>query len=149
MNEILFMCGYIPNDIKNNSINFMNVASNVFSKQFIDGFKQNGEKVIVISAPFIGGFPINYRKVYFSGKKYDDEYKYISFINIWGIRNMFRYISLKQYIKKKNYIKLKIVIYSVHTPFAKLAKYIKKKNKNCKIYLIIPNLSKYKFKRKT
>lgn len=146
MNEILFICGYIPNDndIKNNSINFMNVASNVFSKQFIDGFKQNGEKVIVISAPFIGGFPINYRKAYFSGKKYDDEYNYVSFINIWGIRNIFRYISLKQYIRKKNLYKInKIVIYSVHTPFAKLAKYIKKKNKNCKICLITPDLPEY------
>lgn len=146
MEKVLFVCGLIPEDyeIKENTINFMNEAANAFQKKFIEGFKSNNVQPIVLSAPFIGPFPMGYKKMVFNSKKYDDEVNYVSFFNVWGMRNFSRYFHLRKEIRNLNLLEIdNVVIYSVHTPFAGIAKYVKKRNPNSKICLIVPDLPEY------
>lgn len=151
MEKILFLGGLIPVDdeINDNTINFMNSAANAFQMQFINGIIQNGYEVKVLSAPFIGPYPKSYKKVYYKSKSYKDGYRYVSFNNIWGIRNYFRYKSLLNALKEREYQDIeKVIVYSVHTPFAKVARHLKKKNPNTKICLITPDLPEYMNLRK-
>ncbi len=151
MEKILFLGGLIPVDdeIKMNTINFMNNAADMFQMQFIDGIKQNGYEVKVLSAPFIGPYPKSYKKAYYKAKSYADGYNYVSFNNIGGLRNYFRYKSLIKALKGEEYRSIeKVIIYSVHTPFAKVARYLKKRNPNLKICLITPDLPEYMNLRK-
>lgn len=151
MEKVLFLGGLIPNDknIIQNTINFMNNAADAFQLQFIKGIMQNGYDLKVLSAPFIGPFPNSYKKAYYKAEDYPNGYKYVSFNNIWGIRNYSRYRSLKKELGKNEYKDIdKVIVYSVHTPFAKVAKYLKKKNPNIKICLITPDLPEYMNLRK-
>lgn len=151
MERILFISGMIPKDreIDYNSINFMNNAANAFQSQIIEGIKLNNYEPVVVSAPFIGPYPKSYKKLFYKAKEYDDGYKYVSFFNLWGVRNFFRVRSLKKELKKIEYSGIdKIIVYSVHTPFAKLAKFLKRKNKNAQICLIVPDLPEYMNLRK-
>lgn len=146
MDKVLFLGGLIPHDeeIIIDTKNFMNAAADAFQMQLINGIEQNGYKPIVISAPFIGSFPINYKKVFYKSKEYADGYCYVSFNNIWGIRNFSRYRGLKKELKKDTYADIKkVIVYSVHTPFARIAKYLKKMNPNTQICLIVPDLPEH------
>lgn len=151
MNKVLFICGLIPDDcqIESNMINFMNAAANAFQRLFIEGLEANNVKPVILSAPFIGAYPIGYKKVVFRSKDYSDGVKYVSFFNLWGIRNLSRYWHLKKEVRKYDLSELrKVIVYSVHTPFANIAKYIKRKNPNCEICLIVPDLPEYMNLRK-
>lgn len=151
MEKVLFLCGLIPRDdeIVENTINFMNNAADAFQTLFIEGIRQNGYEPKVLSAPFIGPFPKSYKKIYYKSKSYSDGCRYVSFNNIWGIRNYFRYAGLKKELKKKEYQNInKAMVYSVHTPFAKVARYLKKTNPNIQICLITPDLPEYMNLRK-
>ncbi len=151
MERILFIGGLIPNDdeIKDNTVDFMNAAADAFQTQFIEGIGLNGYEVEVISAPFIGSYPFNFKKAYYHAKSYADGYKYVSFNNIWGLRNFSRYKSLVKAIQRFDFSSVeKVIIYSVHTPFARIAKYIKKKVPGISICLITPDLPEYMNLRK-
>ena len=146
MERILFITGLVPNDQSVTSLNknFMNAAADKFQSLLIEGFKENNCEIDIVSAPFIGSYPKYYKKLYYQPSMYNDNIKYVSFNNIWGVRNISRYFALKKLIKKeKLYSNNHVVIYSVHTPFVKLAKWIKKVNKKVKICLIVPDLPEF------
>jgi glycosyltransferase involved in cell wall biosynthesis len=144
--KMLFIGGLIPEDkeIEENTINFMNNAANAFQKQFIGGLKENGVEPIVVSAPFIGPYPKSYKKLFYRPKEYHDGVKYVPFFNLWGLRNFSRTANLKKEIRRNGWDKADhVLVYSVHTPFSTVAKYIKKKNPSCKICLITPDLPEF------
>lgn len=144
--KVLFICGYFDKneerDIINNSKGNIHYSANLFQQRIIDGFKENNVDITILSAPFVGTFPLEYKKIIYFPKS--DE-NYVSFFNLWAIRNYFRYRSLEKKVKKDinireyNYI----FVYAPHTPFMKLNKKIKIKQKNCKSILIIPDLPQF------
>ena len=74
--------------------------------------------------------------IYFSGfsKRDTSNYRYVKFINIWGVRNIFRKIALKKEVQ--NFINDEdeekyVIVYCAHTPFLQVANYIKKKRYKC------------------
>ncbi len=151
MEKVLFLGGLIPRDeeIVANTINFMNNAADAFQLQFLDGIGQNGYRPVVVSAPFIGPFPKSYKKLFYKAKTYPDGHRYVSFFNLWGIRNFFRTRSLIRELKKPEYQDIeKMIVYSVHTPFSKAARYFKKKHPQCKLCLVVPDLPEYMNLRK-
>ena len=145
-NEFLFINGIIPNldFLRTNDKNSLLVSSDLYQKSLIKGLKENGIRVNSISLPFIGAFPNKFKKINIPSYK-DDESTYLGFNNIWGIRNISRYLKLKKYLRKniKNINTNNVLIYSAHTPFVKVAKLIKKYNKNADICLIVPDLPQY------
>lgn len=149
--KILFIGGVFAkeneNEIIQNTKTYVEYSANIFQEKLIKGFKENNCDIDVLSAPLIGAYPNAYKKIYFNGfKNKQEKYKYVKFINIWGIRNISRTLSLKKAVKY--FIKLPekdklIIVYCPHTPFLEAAVYAKKKDKNIKICFVVPDLPQY------
>lgn len=148
--KILFICGYFEKNVEkeviDNAKKTVQFSSNIFQKKLIDGFSKYGDSFEVLSAPFIGSYPNESNIKKFNGFSEDCQYDYVTFINIWGIRNFSRTGSLKR--KIENFIEIEddkkiIIVYSVHTPFLEAAVYAKKKDSSIKIFLIVPDLPQY------
>ena len=143
--KVLFVCGFFneleETHIVRDSIGNIHYSANLLQQRIIQGFKKNNIHLEIVSAPFVGTYPKEYKKIFFNAisKK-----EYVSFFNIWAIRNIFRYKSLKKYIRQN--INLEeydyVLIYAPHTPFLKVNKWIKKKKK-LKSVLIVPDLPQY------
>ena len=152
--KVLFLGGIFSSvhneEIISKTRTYVEYAANNFQKKIIDGLEEIGVDVDVISAPFLGAFPQAYKEWYFKGfnPKVSDNsgYKYVNFINIWGIRNFSRKNaiknSLKEFIELDEKEKL-IIVYSPHTPFLQAAVYAKKRDKRIKICLVVPDLPQY------
>lgn len=126
-------------------------AANKFQWNFIDGFMSLPDVSLrVLSAPFVGTFPKEYRKLFVRGS--DISYKdkvpcaYVPFNNLWGYRNISRKRSLiravRSFASEKSSGKV-IVVYSPHTPFLEAAVYAKRKDPSIHICLVVPDLPEY------
>ena len=149
--EILFLCGVFDhkneNEVILNAKKPVEFSANLFQKKIIRGLAKNNYSYKVVSAPFIGSYPNASKTMRFNGfKKEWQEYTYVHFNNLWGIRNFSRAKSLKSAID--SFIELNdsqkiIIVYSPHTPFLDAAVYAKKKDARIKICLIVPDLPQY------
>lgn len=149
--KVLFLCGVFGKEysefIEINAKRPVEYSANIFQEKLIKGFKENKYDFNVVSAPFIGSYPNGSR--IFKFKEFNSsasEYRYISFNNIWGIRNFSRAIALKKALK--SFINdsdndKRIIVYSPHTPFLDAAVYAKKCDPSIKICLIVPDLPQY------
>lgn len=154
--EVLFLGGFFTKNMEKeillNSKSAVQYAANNFQWALIDGLialeKVNLE---LISAPFIGPYPKEYKKINYRSENYSScnqkiKSTYVDFFNLWGIRNISRKISLNQAIKNfilkdsKNKV---IIVYSPHTPFLQSAIYAKTKDPSIKICLVVPDLPIY------
>ncbi len=149
--KILILCGVFAKEnekeIVEKSTSPVEFSANLFQQRLINGFKLQAEhEISVLSAPFIGAYPTGSKTIFFkSFKEEQNEYKYVSFNNIWGIRNFSRTKSLKKAINgfaNSEGEKL-IVVYCTHTPFIKAAEYAKKIDPNIKICLYVPDLPQF------
>lgn len=147
----LFIGGYFDRDLEEdillNSKNLVHSAANKHQKMFIDAMSNHIGDFRVLSAPFIGAFPRDYKQILFKPRKKSNKLvTYINFNNLWGYRNISRQLQLKKEVKnfandsKKNKI---IFVYSPHTPFLKAAKLAKKIDQDIKICLIVPDLPQF------
>ena len=149
--KILFLCGVFGHEMEQDLIcsarRSIEYSANLFQEKMISGFYKCGMDVEIISAPFVGSFPNASRIVSFDAEKYhNQDYQYVSFNNVWGIRNFSRANALKKKIKafakQKDGEKL-IVVYSPHTPFLEAAVYAKRIDPSIKICLVVPDLPQY------
>ncbi len=147
--KIIFLCGYFEKKCEDiirsyQSVPFNYSANNV-QERLIHGLKNNAS-MIVLSAPFVGSFPKESKTIFFRELDSSSSVQYVSFNNIWGIRNYSRAESLKKKIGKiienNNQIE-HIIVYSTHTPLLEAAVYAKHKNRKVKICLIVPDLPQY------
>ncbi len=148
--EIMLLGGYFSSvhedEIKKKSKDSIDYAANEFQRKLIKGLVANNIKFQVLSAPFVGSYPNIYKDIYVKKFKQDSLVNYVSFLNIWGIRNISRAYSLKKEIKKfalKDGTNKKIIVYSPHTPFLEAACYAKSLDNTIEICLIVPDLPQY------
>ena len=152
--KILFIGGFFhlshQVEIMKNTKTTVEYAGNALQMKLISGFEKNDTcDLSLLSAPEIGAYPGAYKDWYFRGfqnKSNGDKYQYVSFLNIWGIRNLSRAHSLK--VAVKNFVNNMsnekwIVVYSPHTPFLEAACYAKKKDSRIRVCLIVPDLPQY------
>lgn len=152
--RILMICG-VFDDCHNNEIisktkTYVEYAANNFQKKIIKGIQQSKIQLDVISAPFLGAYPNAYSDFTFKGFKSDviDEsgYKYVNFLNLWGLRNLSRAHAIKksmsEFIDSADSEKY-IIVYTPHTPFIQAANYAKHKDPRIKICLVVPDLPQY------
>ncbi len=150
--KILILCGVFAKEneeeIIENAKAPVEFSANLFQERLIYGFNSlKNAEVSVLSAPFIGAYPAGSKIINFKQFKISqNKYKYVSFCNVWGIRNFSRTHSLKKAIK--NFAKDKceeklIVVYCTHTPFIKAAEYAKKIDSKTKLCLYVPDLPQY------
>lgn len=149
--KIVLLCGYYEkqyeSEVVTNTKGNVEFSANEFQRKIIDGLKKNNLDFDVISAPLIGSYPNRYKKRVFKPfSERDSNCTYVSFNNLWGLRNFSRAKHLKKalgsFIESKDNQKL-IIIYSPHTPFLDAAVYAKKKDKNIKLCLVVPDLPQY------
>ncbi len=152
--DVLFLCGYFESkyqkEIVDKSKQGMQNAANTFQKRLISGFKKQDISFTVISAPFIGPWPMAYRDYRFTGFEAgssEENIEYVSFNNVWGYRNISRATALKKRVKefltKSSGSPKAIVIYSAHTPLLEAAVYAKRIDPEVHIHMIVPDLHQY------
>lgn len=150
--KILFICGVYDEKNEQEVLSFTKgyaeQSANIFQRKLIHGIEENKIDFKVISAPLIGAYPMHYTKLQFSGFKENySKYEYVSFNNIWGVRNVSRAMALKKAIK--NYFKTEIeeefliLVYCPHTPFLEAAMYAKELKPKSKVCLVVPDLPQY------
>ncbi|HIF9202354.1 TPA: glycosyltransferase [Photobacterium damselae] len=162
--NLIFLSGFfsdsIKNDISTNSIGAMQNAADVLQKNYLDGFIKNIDNVDnikVVNVPFIGGYPGSYKKIYYSPVVKDEKYngvevKNISFLNLKGVKNIFRltqsFLAIRKVKKCFNSSDVNIVSYSMHLPFLISCYLTSLFSSRVKYYIIVPDLPEFMLERK-
>lgn len=147
----------IYSEVVNNSKGGVQYAADALQKSFLEGLGTIlGDKVKVINLPYIGSYPLRYKKTHspFGEIKYVTQNNIgvvgenIRFLNFSIIKMYSRYLAAKAAIKQwcfENEKEKKIVvIYAIHSPFLKACVDIKKMYSNSlKIVLIVPDLPEH------
>jgi glycosyltransferase involved in cell wall biosynthesis len=158
--EILVLCGVFSEahtqEIIKNATAPVEFSANLFQERLINGFKSLNyvsndieiSNVSVLSAPFIGAYPMASKIRHYKGFSDKSGYTYVKFNNVWGIRNFSRTKALKKAIKpflskQDPETEKLIVVYCTHTPFIKVANYAKKIESKIRVCLYVPDLPQY------
>ena len=154
--DIAFLGGLFPPDyeseIYSDSIGLVQVAANTLQWNFVRGFDSlNVQPVHIINSLYIGSFPNHYKKLFIPTFQFnhhnDSEDINVGFCNIYGVKQYFRYYSLKPYLKKwalrkSEYPKV-IFGYALTATFVKCMRYIKRINPEIQTFMIVPDLPEY------
>lgn len=149
--KILILCGVAEKETQQEVIAHSrggaDIAANLFQQKLIAGFRSLGTDCEVLSAPFLGAYPMRCDLIRFRGFQNEDPgCTYVKFNNIWGLRNFSRANALKKALK--DFIALDdpqklILAYCPHTPFLEAAAYAKKKDPSIRVCLYVPDLPNY------
>lgn len=153
--KVLFLGGVFDEtseiEILKKSKGTVQYAANKLQWNLIDGLLAiNNLNVEILSAPFIGTFPKEYKDIEYKGQKsiYKNivESNYVSFNNIWGYRSISRKNNLikgiKNFVADSDESKV-IIVYSPHTPFLQAAVHAKKNDPSIHICLVVPDLPQF------
>lgn len=149
--KVLLLCGVFAGEnekeVMAHSRGGSDLAANIFQQKLIAGFREVGCDFSVLSAPFLGAWPMGSDISFFRGfSEPCGDCTYVHFNNVWGVRNLSRAASLKKAIKP--FIALDdpdklIVVYCPHTPFLEAAVYARQKDPRIRICLYVPDLPQY------
>ena len=149
--KILILCGVAEKETQQEVIAHSrggaDLAANLFQQKLIAGFRSLDSGCEVLSAPFLGAYPMRCDLIHFHGFKTSQEgCTYVKFNNIWGLRNFSRANALKKALK--DFIALEdpkklILVYCPHTPFLEAAAYAKKKDPSIRVCMYVPDLPHY------
>lgn len=151
--NVIYIGSFYPenriNEIRLNSKNGLDNASNVFQKALLQGLDSYFDDLKVITVPTIKSFPFNYKKIRIKSSIFSHKKKSIDFcvgyFNMPIIKFFSKYYNL--YIKIKELLKSTdeniIIIYSIHSPFLRAVYEILKINKHVKTCLIVPDLPQF------
>lgn len=149
--KILILCGVAEKEAQQEVIAHSrggaDLAANLFQQKLIAGFRSLGTDCEVLSAPFLGAYPMRCDLIYFPGfQASQDGCTYVKFNNIWGLRNFSRATALKKALK--DFLALNdpqklILVYCPHTPFLEAAAYAKKQDPSIRVCLYVPDLPHY------
>lgn len=152
MNTLFLSCLYpkeFEDQIRKSSKIGIDNAANNFQWALLSGLDYYFSKLVVLTQPVIGSYPLRYKKIYlnsdmFSHKEGSKGFL-IGFINLPLLKLIFKTFSLAKFLNKNSLLENTnlIIIYSIHTPFLFVASMIKKKYPNIKFCLIVPDLPEY------
>lgn len=154
--DIVFFGGIYPKEMEKEiyqkNISGLQIAANQLQWAFLHGFDQILSKPIrIFNLMYIGSYPKRYKDIRiksfrFSHTEGAKDYN-IGFINITGIKEIFRYLALmvplRKWVRKKTKLEKVVIIYSVQSLWLLAAKKIKDWNKNIHICLMVPDLPDY------
>ena len=149
--KVLILCGVAEKQTQQEVIAHSrggaDLAANLFQQKLISGFRSLDTDCEVVSAPFLGAYPMRCDLMRFRGFEHEEPgCTYVKFNNIWGLRNFSRAKALKKALK--DFIALDdpqkmILAYCPHTPFLEAAAYAKKKDPSIRVCLYVPDLPNY------
>ena len=140
-------------EIYKNSKRDVQNAANVLQWNIVRALDEAGGEDLnfkIINSVYVPSFPKGYKKAFipsmpFSHKEGAEDFN-VGFFNSYLLASMFKYWSLRRYFKKKlakNHADTTIMFYALTLPFAKLARYVKKKYPDIKICAVVPDLPQY------
>lgn len=150
IDKLLWIGPYMTKEVLDRAIQrgYMQVAATLSQSYFLEGLERNFKKNIdIISAIRPPAYPI-YKKIYVREdiihQSNQIKGKNVGFLNIKYLNHISRQISLQTLARKwansnKNY-NIKILVYSLHSPFLKSALKIKEIVPNSEIIVIVPDL---------
>ena len=153
--DIVFLGGVFEKDkiseIMDKSRSGIQFAADALQWNIIEGLDYwNGKPITIINAPFVGSYPKHYKDIYLKRSKWSHAVNAsdcnVGFINLWGIKNIFRATNmakeLEKWTKKNN--KEKVVIgYSVNMSFLWAIRKVKKLNLPVTTCLVVPDLPEH------
>jgi glycosyltransferase involved in cell wall biosynthesis len=156
MMDILFIGGVFQKEKRNEiflkSRGVIQFAADSVQWKLINGFDScNGHPIRILNASFVGSYPRYYKDIFISPCEWNHVFgaqdKSVGFLNIFGIKHIWKGISLARHailwarITPKQ--KKAIIVYSMHLPFIFAAAMAKRVNSNIHICLIVPDLPKF------
>lgn len=156
LNNIMFVGGFFTKDMKTRIIkdskNSIQNAANNLQWNLIDGIcEQYSGKLTLLTTPFIGTYPINYKKKYIH---YEESFyrnavvKQLGFNNIIGYKNYSIYNKLKKTILDwidEDESNRTLIFYSIQGYYLKVANWLKKNKPNVHLHIIVPDLPHYMY----
>ena len=138
--------GTIEKDVKSGN----QTAANKLQWALVDGLEENGVNVSIINSLYIGSFPSRHKEIniptfYFKHKDNSNNIN-VGFCNLTVFKWFSRYFGVKKEIDKwvkQNNDEKYLLIYALATPFANIAKYVKKKYENVKVCIVVPDLPEF------
>lgn len=150
--DIAFLGGVFEkdkvNEIMKKSKSGIQFAADALQWNIIEGLDYwNQKPITIINAPFVGSYPQHYTDVFFKRSKWRhckgaDDIN-VGFLNIWGIKNIFRAIGIAKQVHKwvRNNKNEKVIIaYSVNMPFLWGLRKAKITMPNITTCLVVPDL---------
>ncbi|WP_447405957.1 glycosyltransferase [Clostridium perfringens] len=153
--NILFIGGVFQKDKEKNIVKKskgpIQYAANTLQWNFINGIEENiNRNIEILNAVFVSSYPKYYDEIWIKKElwshKDDSNDIDIGFLNLFGIKNVFRCINIKKNIfkwYKKDLNNRNIIIYSMHLPFIYAAVEVKKIFNDLNIVLIVPDLPEF------
>lgn len=157
--RVALLFGLFPketeNEIRRDSKGVIQYAADALQHSFVEGLSQLCESIELINLPYIGSYPLRYKKARYIGGSFFFKSSFgkvivgenVSFCNLAGYKMRSRYVSAKRKLMswcQNNVNENKvIVIYAIHSPFLLAAANVKKKFVDLKIILIVPDLPEY------
>lgn len=154
--DILFLGGLFPKDeenlIYNKSKGVIQFAANVLQWNIVGGLEKClNTPIKLVNSIFVGSYPKYYNEIFIKSRSWKhrtDSYDFnVGFLNLFGIKQIWRGISVSKYCKKwakeTGDEQKVIIIYSMNTPFIYAAVKAKKINPNVHICLICPDLPEF------
>lgn len=150
--RIIFIGGIFDdenrNKIEENSIGPIQYAADALQKSFLRGLKSLYKSIVILNLPFIGSYPKRFKKI--SLKIIDTNFeeiplKNISFVNLTFYKLFSRFLNLSKALKEelKEGEPTTLVLYSIHIPHILVSVLAKRRKKNVKIALIVPDLPEF------
>ncbi len=151
--KVLLLCGCCEPQHEPEAVSqakgLMEAASNLHQRRLIEGLRSRKCHLQVVSAPFIGAWPVRSGCFVFRGFRLPSQQQitYVPFHNLWGWRSISRAHALhkpvEQFLKETQGAKQAIIVYAPHTPFLYAAVRAKQKAPDLHICLIVPDLPQY------
>ncbi len=154
--KILCLTGLFPKEyeqtILDNSLAGVQNAANKFQWGIVKGFDAIPEvEIKILNSLYIGSFPWRYKQIKiptfeFSHKEGASDLN-VGFANLSGYKVLSRYRGMKKEIDKwieatKGHTQV-IIAYAMTSPMVELLHYVKKKYKEIKCCLVVPDLPEY------
>ena len=154
--DILFLGGLFPKDEENSiykkSKGVVQFAANLLQWNIINGLDTcNDSPIKLLNSIFVGSYPKFYRDIYIKSYIWshttDANDMNVGFLNLFGIKQVWRGFAISKQIKKwatnKKQKKKAIIIYSMNTSFIYAAAKAKQINPDIHICLLCPDLPEF------
>ena len=127
------------------------VSNNIFERKLYSGFQQSSlaGDFVFLSAPSVGWFPVNCKKMVMKGFSKKQDYLPAEYITTYIGSTFSKSRALKKMLKNvlktlnlKNY-KVCLVINELHLPYLRCAEYIKKRTHDSITVQLVPDLPEF------
>jgi len=153
--DILFLCGIFKKEeqaqLLLKSKGNVQFAANVHQWSIINGLEENlSHPITLLNSLFVGSYPLFHRDLLIKSRKWSHregvQDKYVGFVNIKGIKSIWKAISLAREASKwagDGTSAKKLLIYSMYSPFLFAAARAKRVNPEIQICLIVTDLPEF------